>query len=499
MTTVAKETALLARHSLIYGLGTVSNRIAAFFLLPIYTRFLSSHDYGVKELVGLSTDVIGILLSTAIASAIYRFYFEYEDLEEKQEVIGSALIGIAGIGIIVLFVLSLFARKISAIVLNSAELYYYFIISFTSMWINSLNSVGLDYLRATYQSIRFVVLSIGRLIISIFLNIYFICFLKMGVIGILLSTLITSVLVFCILVVPLSMKIKLRFSTKKLRQMIKFGFPLVPSQLGGFIVHLSDRFFIKGYCSIAEAGIYSLGYRLGAIPANFVAYPFNQAWQPRRFELYKNRDSETIFGRVFTYFLGLMVFASLVVAGLSREVLMIIADRQFWGAYKVVPLIALAVTVFSFHYHFNIGILISKKTKYLAYINLSNAALVIMLNILLISAYGVYGAALATLISFIYKAALTYYFSHKYYRIHFEFVRIFKIFLVAGIIYLALCLVDLRNIYGSLLLKLGVIGLFPFFIFITGFFTETEMVKIRQVIRTKSLNGLNIGSISKVM
>ena len=492
MTTVAKETTLLARHSIIYGLGTVTNRIAAFFLLPIYTRFLSSHDYGIKELVGLSTDVIGILLSTAIASAIYRFYFEYEDLEEKQEVIGSALIGIAGMGIIVLFVLYLFARKISAVVLDSPELYYYFIVSFTSMCINSLNNVGLDYLRATYQSIKFVILSVGRLIVNIFLNIYFICFLKIGVLGILLSTLITSILAFCILVVPLSIKIKLRFSTEKLRKMIKFGLPLVPSQLGGFIVHLSDRFFIKGYCSIAEAGIYSLGYRLGAMPANFIAYPFNQAWQPRRFELYKDKDSEVVFGKVFTYFLGLMIFASLAVAGLSREILMIIADRQFWDAYKVVPLIALAITIFSFHYHFNIGILISKKTKYLAYINLSNAVLVITLNILLISNYGVYGAALATLISFVYKAALTYYFSQKYYRIHFEFGRIFKIFLTAGIIYLALCSVNLSNIYASFLLKLAVIGLFPFLIFITGFFTETEMVKIRQVIRTRSLDGLKI-------
>lgn len=76
-----KESRLLAKHSMIYGLGNLLNRVAALLLLPVYTRFLTPHDYGIKELVGLSTDVIGILLATAISGAIYRFYFEYEDVK----------------------------------------------------------------------------------------------------------------------------------------------------------------------------------------------------------------------------------------------------------------------------------------------------------------------------------------------------------------------------------------------------------------------------------
>ena len=87
MLKLAKESKFLAKHTLIYSLGNFMQRIVSLLLLPVYTRFLTPHDYGVKELVALSTDVIGILLATAISGAIYRFYFEYKDVKEIKKVI----------------------------------------------------------------------------------------------------------------------------------------------------------------------------------------------------------------------------------------------------------------------------------------------------------------------------------------------------------------------------------------------------------------------------
>ena len=104
---LGKELRGLAKHSFLYGFGNLFNRVVAFLLLPVYTRFLTPHDYGIKELVGLSTDVIGILLATAISSAIYRFYFEYEDTKDRNEVISSAIITIGSFGLFAILLLSL--------------------------------------------------------------------------------------------------------------------------------------------------------------------------------------------------------------------------------------------------------------------------------------------------------------------------------------------------------------------------------------------------------
>jgi len=292
---------------------------------------------------------------------------------------------------------------------------------------------------------------------------------------------------FLMVVIPMCRKVGFRFSSGKIKEMAAFGLPIIPSQLGAFVVHLSDRFFVKEYCSIADAGLYSLGYRFGALPADFLSDPFNQIWQPRRFEIYRQEGSERLFGRIFTYFLFLMAFAGLCISVLTHDALRIIADEQFWSAAKVVPIIVLATTIFTFNYHLNFGILIKKKTKYLAYINFSNAFLILALNFLLIPRFGIYGAAFATLIAFIYKISLTYYFSSRYYSIHFELLRILKILFAAGVVYYATTLITLHSPYSSLVAKSAVIFSYPVLLYIFGFYSKGELHKVRDYIVPKLL------------
>jgi len=483
-----KESKFLAKHTLIYSLGNFMQRIVALLLLPVYTRFLTPHDYGVKELVALSTDVIGVLLATAISGAIYRFYFEYKDVKDRNEVISSAVITIAVFGLIALLSLSLATKTMAKYILDSSDLYYYFLISFVSLWFQSLNSIAYNYIRANQQSLKFIILSFGKMIMAISFNIYLVCIVKIGVLGILISTLAVAIIMDFILLVPLIRKTGLSYSFDKIKAMLKFGLPLIPDQLGGFIVHLSDRFFIKGYCSIADAGLYSLGYRFGALPANFISDPFNQTFQPRRFELYEQENSEKVFGTIFTYFVCLMLFAGLGISVLTKDLLMIMADEKFWSAYKIVPIIVVATTIFSFHYHLNMGILISKKTKYLAYINFSNGIFILVLNFLLIPKYGVFGAAYATLIAFIYKISLTYYFSSKYYKIHFEFIRIGKILLSAAVVYILTLQIEFASVYNSFIVKMSIILLlYPVLLFGLNFLTTDEKQKIVDFIKPKLL------------
>jgi len=469
-TNVGSESKLLARHSLIYGFGNLLNGIASFLLLPVYTRFLTPHDYGIKELVGLTTDVIGILMATAISSAVYRFYFEYESEEDRFEVISSAILAIASIGLMGLTGLFALSKPLAAVVLDSPELSHFFMISFCSMWFQSLNGISYDYLRATQRSLQFIMYSFGKLILAIILNIYFICFLKIGVLGVLLSTLITSILMTLLLTAPLLRKTGFRISRNKIVEMVRFGLPMIISQMGAFVVHLSDRFFIKNYCSIADAGLYSLGYRFGALPANFISAPFNQIWMPRRFELCKQEGAERIFGRC------------LAVSMLTREVLELISDPSYWSASGIVPIVALATTIFTFHYHFNIGILIEKKTKYLAYINSSNAVIVIALNFLLIPTFGIYGAAVATLIAFMYKATLTYWLGSRYYSIHFEFDRITHLLLVAVALFAISFVIQFDLIIARITLKTMLLICYPIILFYTSFFTNSEKEKIESEI-----------------
>lgn len=483
MTSIAKESMLLAKHSIIYGTGTVINGVVAILLLPIYTRCLTPTDYGIKELIGLTVDIVGILLATGVSSGVLRFYFEYDNEADRNEVISAATIGLSMLAFIAFLVLSFFTKPMAAYIIDSPKLYYYFNISLVSMWLNSVNEVGFGYLRARRKSILFVLLSFFRLFLTILLNIYLIVFLKLGVLGVLLSTLIVAVMTTCLLNIPILFKVGVRFSSAKLRELVRFGFPSVPAQMGAFVVHLSDRFFLKAFCSIADAGIYSLGYRFGAIPSTFISVPFNQIWQPRRLELYKQPGSEELFGRIFTYYLALISFVGLGIAVLTREVLIIMADPRFLPACAIVPIIVVANIIYSTNSHINMGILIQKKTKYFAYIDGSNGLFILLLNFLLIPRFGIYGAAYATLIAFIYKTTLYYYCSNRIYQICFEFIRILKIGGSAALLYLACALLHINNVYVNLGVKSFMLLWFPVVLWGTGFYTEEERAWIAAIVR----------------
>lgn len=484
---ILKESKFLARHATIYAIGNFLNRIVVFLLLPVYTRFLTTTDYGIKNLVGLSIDIIGVLLAGIIASGVLRFYYEYKDIKERNEVISSAVIAIGCIGLFAIALLSFSTKTLAFYIIDDAELYYFFDIALISMWFQSLNNVGYDYLRINQLSLKFIKISFLKLIINFFLNIYFVCFVKIGVLGILISTLITSIIIFALLMVPLLINIGLHFSKDKIVKMAKFSYPLIISQIGAFVVHLSDRFFIKAMLSVSDVGLYSLGYRFGTLPGDFISDPFNRTWQPRRFELYKKEGSERIFGKIFTYYLFLIFFVGLIISVLTKDVLMIIADSAFWSAYKVVPIIVLANIIYNFSAHVNMGLLIKNKTKYFAYINFSNGFFILLLNFLLIPRYGVFGAAYATLIAFIYKISLTYYFSSKHYKIHFEFIRIGKILLSATVVYILTVPIEFASVYNSFVVKMSIILLYPVLLFGVGLFTIEEKQKMVDFIKPKFL------------
>ena len=477
------ESKLLVKHSLIYGLGNILNKVTAVILLPLYTTYLTPTDYGIKELVGLTADVIGLLLATAISSAFYRFYFEYQGEEDRKEVVSTAVLAVGGAGLLAVAMLAPFSASFAFYILDSAGLSHFFLIGLVSMWFQMLSDIGFNYLRARMQSILVVTLSVAKLLLSLLLNIYFIVSLELGVLGILLSTLISSAALAAVQLVPIFRFSGFRFSRSKLKAMLVFGYPLIVSQFGAFVVHLSDRFFIKNFLSVADTGLYSLAHRIGELPTHFVSGPFNQVWLPRRLEIYKLPDAERVFGRIFTYFLGLMFFAGLAISVLARDVLRIIATEAFWPAHGVVPLIALGAIVFSMHYHVNLGLLIEKKTKYLAAINLSNAALVLVLNYFLIRKYGVYGAAIAALTAFAVKVTLTYHFSCRFCKVYLELARIGKLLLASGVIYAASFYVTAESPYLSMALRSAMVCLLPVCLLLLGFFTADELTNARVLFR----------------
>ena len=481
--TLSSEARLMLKHSLVYGLGNALNRVIGFLMLPVYTKFLVPAQYGMLELLALTASVIGMIISLRISRAMYRFYFEYEAIDDKKEVISTAMLSFGFMGFLGFGVAGVFSGYLAEVILDSRQYGFFFIVAFATLWLNTLMMMGYDYLQMRKRSGVFVTLSSLNLLVALSCNIYFVVYMGLGVLGVLYGNFIASAFSSLILVIPILWNIGIRFSKAKLSQMLHFGVPLVPGALANFLVLISDRYFVKFFGSLADTGIYSLSYKFGILPHTFITTPFFNIWSVRRFELMKIEGSQEVMGRIITYFLLVLTFVGLGISVLGKDTLRIMAEPCYWEASKYIPILILAYIIFGLFDHFVMNIMISKKPKYLSYIDMANALVNILLNVILIKAYGLYGAAFATLISYALRVITLYTVSRRLGKIYFEYRRAMKIVLSGGLCYVFYGFLSIEAAFTSFAIKLTVVMTWPMLLYFVRFFTEEEIQRIKKLFR----------------
>jgi len=485
---VAKEAKVIARHTAVYGLANVLDRAISFLMLPVYTRFLTPSDYGILELIHMTVTLMAVTLGLGIEAAVSRFYFDHEGTEKRNLVVSSALLGYSAVACLFVIAILPFSGTFARLILDSTDLGHLFAVALIGLGVSFIQPINLAYLRVRQKSGTLMAVQVSKSLFGLSLIILLVVVKEMGVYGVLLGTMISDLTATVVLTAITLRRTKLRVDWSLLKAMIKFGLPLVPSNLSAYIVQASDRWFVKEYVNMTYTGLYSIGYKFGTLVHQFVTSPFIQIWTPRRFEHFNREGSEYVFARIFTYFCAVSLFVGLMISLLAKETIRIMTTEAFYSAYQVVPVIVLAYIVFSFHYHFNIGILMKKATKYIAYINVANGILNLILNVILIRQFGIWGAAFATLICFVFKASLTFYFSNRFYRILIEWRRLIILFGGAFALYFSGSLIDTGSLWIDIAAKVAVGLSYPVLLYLMRMFDSSELAKLKEILRTRRLN-----------
>jgi len=471
----------LAKHSVIYGLGDLLSKSIGFILIPVYTHYLSTEEYGTLELLDLTSYIIGLLLAMGIAQSVVRYYYEYEDKKQKNGVISVAMLTIWAVSIVVLFVLFYFSGNISNIVFKSPDYSHLFNIIFITMVINLSNEIPTTLLRIQQRSVFFVLISLGRLALNLTLNILFIVHYGLGVEGILYGGLISSAIAGVFLTIYTLRQTGISYSTDIAFSMLKYGLPLVGSWFGMFVLNFGDRFLLQRLTSLSDVGIYSLAYKFGMLPNLLVLAPFQRIWAPKQFEIVREPDAKPTYGLVFTYFIFVQLFIGLGVLVLIRDVIFIIADTEYYSAYQYVPLILISYIFYGAYSFTQFGILLKKKTRYLGITALIGAALNIGLNLLLIPRLKIWGAAIATICSFAFLFISIFPIAQRLYQIPYEYKRLAKMIVTAAGLYLIAYYINPSDIALSLTIKFFIALTYPLVLYFIGFYSTAERDKTREL------------------
>lgn len=473
----------LSKHSIIYGLAAACSGAIGFFLLPIYTRYLTPEDYGVLEIFVVTQGILGIIFLMSLSSALFVSYFSYEDEEDRKAVAGTAMIFLIGISLPLSLILIAIANRFSLLFFDSTQYAFYFQLIFLTLLFDTLIQISFAIFRAREESKTYAAVSLLRFVVGAGLNTFFVVGLHEGVLGILWGGLIAAAFLFLLLVPYMVKRIKLRFSKSDLIVMLRFGLPLVPGSFAIWVLTLSDRYFLQFLSTPYELGLYSLGYRFGLIIYALIVGPFTLAWGPFYWSMAKQKKAKEVYSSVLTYFVLISVFAALGLSVLSKEVIAVITTSPFHDAYKIIPLIALSYVLYGCFYNLNIGFILQKKTKYASFIIGAAAILNLGLNYLLIPGYGMMGAAVATAISYLVLPIGAYFVSRRYYPINYEWGRIAKVFIAAALVYTGSIFISNDSAIIAGVLKLITLLGFPVLLFLFRFFKPEEIQKAGELFR----------------
>lgn len=472
------------RHSAVYSLGALAEKGVAFFLVPLYTRFLSPADYGVLGMMVAVMAPLMILSEMGVTNGLAMTYYDSKEKSERAKAVGTALT-IAVIGAVVLSAVTLAAAgSLSQLFFDTGKYTLHFrLIAFASLF-EVLLLVLLSTLRVQEKSRQYVLIILFKFLLSAGMNVIFITVLGWGVRGLLISMAIAPLAVAIPLGLATAKNTGFGLSRVKAWHILHFGFPIMPAGLMSQVMGLSDRYMLQFMVGTAEVGLYSLGAQFGAIVGTVLVTPFLLAWGPFFWAVAKEPNALEIYARITTYYFLVTVSCTVALALLAKEMMIILTAPDFHSSYRVVGFLAGTSLLRGAVSPFMASISLARKTKWVPLVMAGATVVNLGLNYIMIQWWDMVGAALATMLSCALLPLGTWLIGRRYHSIQYEWGRISKIVLVGAFVLLAGWFIDTgQGAVPNALVKIMVLLLLPIGLYLTGFFRREELQKMKEWIR----------------
>ena len=469
----------LLRHSAAYSVPVILGKMASFILLPVYTRFLTPADYGVLELLDLTSFVLSSLLGGRLGDALCYFYAAESSEERRGRVASTAMFSAAVMGVLGAAAGFALSAPLSSLVFATASYAPYLRLVFLNFVLVLPQEVGLAYLRARNRSTLFTIFLSLRLVVSIAFNVWFLAAWSMGVSAMLWSTVLASAVMVVGVGAVVFAATRMSFDIALCKRMVAYALPIGVGGVALLVIHYGDRFFLQRYDSLADVGIYSLAYKLGML-LGYVQTPIMTYWTSQMYQVVRGERGQEINARVCTYLVLALSTGAVAISVFSRPALELLTTPAFSGAAKFVPWIAAAYVIRGLGDQFRNVFLMENRTGSDAATSTIGSVLCVAGYFLLIPRYKIWGAVAATLIAFIGIAIYSYWKSQQIKKYQYEVRRLVKI----GAASVVACVVAIAGAPDSMAgqFAMGAAGMILFVVLLagSGFFTREEIETVKE-------------------
>lgn len=485
----------LSKDLAIYGVGDVAVSVINFFLLPIYVQYLTETDYGVLAQLGAIEVVAKILFRCGLDGSFMRFYYDHEGERDRQR-LASTIFSFLLVSNLVLLTAGLLAAPAVASWLfawtddvpASARATHVTALRLVlgNTFVMGFTFFPFHLLRMQKRAATFSLLTLARSVSTLLLRILFVLGLGFGVMGIVVADIIVTVLMIVILVPSFAALLRPLFSKRMLADALSFGLPRVPHAFAQQVMAVGDRFVLAAYVrDLGTIGIYSMGVSFGLTQKLFLS-AFESAWAPFYYATAREPDAPRVFSIVTTYAFATLALMTAGLSAIAADLVKLMVGDVYAPASRVIPWIALGVLLQGIYLLTSIGLNLTKKTTYYPVATAAAAATGLLLNLLLIPSFGIFGAAWANAAAYAVQAAVAYVFAQGFYRIEYEWGRLARVSAAALLGYVAARqLPDMPALAGVLSRGAAVVGVTAGTLAITGFFHRGELELLMRLTRRR--------------
>jgi len=412
----------LLRHTSNYSIGTLLITLASIISFPIFTRTFTVAEYGVLGLVNVTLGFLVGVGKLGLQHSVIRFYAEIEGgkrASNKVEFFSTVLFSMLGIGTVIALLSALLFLVLPNAWWSHTGAQYLVALAAPLILIRVVDSAMLNLLRAEQKSGLYSLFTVVRKYLGLGLVLLVLFFIARNLYGFFIGTIVSEALAVAFIVAYYARRhvfdVK-RVSKPLFVAMLTFGLPLLASELSTLLLSMGGRYIINYQLGPQPLGSYSAAYNFSEYLQGVLTASFAQAVVPmylRQWEQ-QGRDKTVAFLQLaLRYYLVLALPILAGMAAVGPDLLRLLASDKYEVSTSLFVFIVGGMLVAGGTPIFSAGIYINKLTKVVMYSVLAAAALNMGLTAWLTRFYGIEGAAIATLASFILYSASTAYFGRR--------------------------------------------------------------------------------------
>ncbi|WP_349946260.1 polysaccharide biosynthesis C-terminal domain-containing protein [Lacrimispora sp. BS-2] len=385
----------LVNDMAVFTVGTVLTKLVQFVLMPLYTTYMTTEAYGVAELTNNMSELLFPIVTLCIYEAVFRYVIGSK--YSKEEIVTSS--------IKVLFLSSLFGA-ILVFFLHFVLHYKYAFYLYLILYAYSFRMLIAYYARGKGYSKLFAISGIVNAFFLALFSVLFLVYFRWDVKGYLLAIAFSYIFSMLFLLIGGGLYKEIRFNIKTnliTRELLRYSMPLIIYNVGYWITTMSGRYILLWNTDVSTAGVYAAVIKMASV-INMLQQAFYAAFQLNTSREYESLDKENYFSNIFRLYAASIVMFGSVILCFSPLLAKITLKYEFYAAKEFLPLILFIAIIDCLFCFLKTMYTTYKYTKRAVPSMLIGSIVNVVVCLLTVNKYGIWGICIASLLCYISQA-----------------------------------------------------------------------------------------------